>query len=98
MTIAMIDKIAQWYFTSDNDGIENATRNTPGHGRGEYRGLLCKCIVGCIFNSVGLIMKYPVHHMLLMVKSKKIIFWHRKMYFSLREMFGESIIICQRWI
>jgi hypothetical protein len=80
MTIVMIDKIVQWYFTTDNepDGIENATSNTPGHGRGEYRGLHCKCIVGCIFNSVWLIMKYPVHHMLLMVKSKKIIFWYRK--------------------
>jgi hypothetical protein len=34
-------------------------RNKPGYRRGKYPGLLCKCIVGCIFNSVGL--KYPVY-------------------------------------
>jgi hypothetical protein len=30
-------------------------RSKPGYGRGKYPGLLCKCIVGCIFNSVGFI-------------------------------------------
>jgi hypothetical protein len=54
--------------SSDNkpDEIENATHNTfaqqPGHFR-VYPGLLCKCIVGCIFNCVGFIIirkKKPV--------------------------------------
>jgi hypothetical protein len=30
-------------------------QSKPGYGRGEFPGLLCKCIMGCIFNSVGLI-------------------------------------------
>jgi hypothetical protein len=30
-------------------------QSKPGYGREEFPGLLCKCIVGCIFNSVGLI-------------------------------------------
>jgi hypothetical protein len=30
-------------------------RNKPGYGRGKYPGLRCKCIVGCIFYSVGVI-------------------------------------------
>jgi hypothetical protein len=34
-------------------------QSKPGYGRREYPGLLCKCIVGCIFNSVGLIDQYP---------------------------------------
>jgi hypothetical protein len=32
-------------------------QNRPGYYRRPYPGLLCKCIVGCIFNSV---VKYPV--------------------------------------
>jgi hypothetical protein len=49
------------YFTSDNgpDGIENAPtihlQGKSGYGRGQYPGLLCKCIVGCVFNSIGLV-------------------------------------------
>jgi hypothetical protein len=30
-------------------------QSKPGFGRGKYPGLLCKCIVGCISNSVGFI-------------------------------------------
>jgi hypothetical protein len=29
--------------------------SNPRYGRGEYSNLLWKCIVGCIFNTVGLI-------------------------------------------
>jgi hypothetical protein len=32
-------------------------QSRPGYYRRPYPGLLCKCIVGCIFNSV---VKYPV--------------------------------------
>jgi hypothetical protein len=55
------------YFTSDNepDGIDNATHNTFAKQiwiwTRRYPGLLCKCNVGCIFNSVGLV-KCPVHY------------------------------------
>jgi hypothetical protein len=30
-------------------------QSKPEYGRGEFPDLLCKCFVGCIFNSVGLI-------------------------------------------
>jgi hypothetical protein len=30
-------------------------QSKPGYGRRQNPGLLCKCIVCCIFNSVGLI-------------------------------------------
>jgi hypothetical protein len=30
-------------------------QNKPGYFQCRYPGLLCKCIVGCIFNSVALI-------------------------------------------
>jgi hypothetical protein len=30
-------------------------QSKAGYERGQYTGLLCKCIVGCIFNFVGLI-------------------------------------------
>jgi hypothetical protein len=44
--------------TSDNEphGIENATHNTCA-----CPAVICKCIVGCIFNSGSLsLVKYPV--------------------------------------
>jgi hypothetical protein len=49
------------YFTSDNkpDGIENAIHNTfPMKTwilKLKYQAFLWKCILGCIFNSFGLI-------------------------------------------
>jgi hypothetical protein len=41
-------------------------QNKPGHGRGEQPDLLCKCIGGFIFNSVGLIIvrEIPCRYMM----------------------------------
>jgi hypothetical protein len=30
-------------------------QSKPGYGRGKYSALHCKCIVGCIFSYIGLI-------------------------------------------